>query len=67
MPNFTGMLRAPLFNYEITLTRKPTINACQNTRARVEYVSAMDEKSAKTKALAMPQNKAFRVSSVRKI
>jgi hypothetical protein len=67
MPNFTGLLRAPLLNFEVHLTRKETLNACQNARARVEYVKASDDKDAKKKALALPHLAAYRVSSVRKI
>ena len=53
--------------FEVTLTRKPTINEGQNIRRRVEYVKAHDKAEAKQIALAMPQNKAFRVSSLKEI
>jgi len=49
------------------LTRKPTINEGQNIRRQVEYVKAHDKAEAKEIALAMPQNKAFRVSSLKEI
>ena len=53
--------------FEVILTRKPTINEGQNVRRRVEYVKAHDKAEAKAIALAMPQNKAFRVSSTKEI
>lgn len=67
MPNFTGMLRAPVFNFEVTLSRKPTLNACENARKRIEYVKAHNDKEAKQAAQALPNLAAYRVSSVRKI
>lgn len=57
MLNVQGMLRAP--------SRKPTCNDVQNARKRVEYVRAQDQQTAKQIALAMPNNAAYRVSSIR--
>lgn len=62
--NFTGIIPAQI-NWEITLSRKATTNAEQNARKRIEYVRAPDQRTAKERALAMPQNAAFRVSSIR--
>lgn len=62
--NFFGLLRAPI-KWEITLSRKPTANEEQNARKRIEYVRAPDQHEAKRIALAMPQNAAFRFSSIR--
>lgn len=64
MLNMTGMLRAPIA-WEVTLARKPTCNAEQNARKRIEYVRAPDPQTARKIALAMPVNAAFRVSSIR--
>jgi len=62
--NMTGMLPARI-NWELTLTRKATTNDAQNARKRIEYVRAPDQATAKQIALAMPQNAAFRVSSIK--
>lgn len=64
MLNVQGMLRAPIA-WEVTLSRKPTCNDVQNARKRVEYVRAQDQQTAKQIALAMPNNAAYRVSSIR--
>lgn len=66
MLNMENMLTSRQ-TFEVTLTRKPTINEGQNVRRRVEYVKATDKAEAKQIALAMPQNHAFRVSSTREI
>lgn len=47
------------------MSRKPTENDVQNARKRVEYVRALDQQTAKQIALAMPNNAAYRVSSIR--
>lgn len=54
-------------HFEVSLTRKSTPNAVQNARARVEHVRAKDKDEAKALALAMPQNAAYKVSSVREV
>lgn len=64
MLNVQGMLRAPIA-WEISLSRKQTENDVQNARKRVEYVRALDQQTAKQIALAMPNNAAYRVSSIR--
>lgn len=64
MINFTNMLPAPIA-WEVTLSRKPTTNAEQNARRRIEYVRAPDKGAAGKIALAMPHNAAYRVSSIR--
>ena len=66
MLNMTNMLTSRQ-TFEVTLTRKPTPNEGQNIRRRIEYVKAHDKAEAKAIALAMPQNKAFRVSSTKEI
>jgi len=66
MLNMTNMLTSRQ-TFRVELTRKPTINEGQNIRTQVEYVKAHDKAEAKAIALAMPQNKAFRVSSLKEI
>ena len=66
MLNMTNMLTSRQ-TFRVELTRKPTINEGQNIRRQVEYVKACDKAEAKAIALAMPQNKAFRVSSTKEI
>lgn len=56
-----------LVDWEVTLSRKPTVNASQNARKRLEYVRAETADAAKQTALSLPQNAAFRVSSVREV
>lgn len=66
MLNMTNMLTSRQ-TFRVELTRKPTTNEGQNIRRQVEYVTAHDKAEAKAIALAMPQNKAFRVSSLKEI
>ena len=66
MLNMTNMLTSRQ-TFRVELTRKPTINEGQNIRRQVEYVKAYDKAEAKAIALAMPHNKAFRVSSTKEI
>lgn len=56
-----------LVDWEVTLSRKPTVNASQSARKRLEYVRAETAAAAKQTALSLPQNAAFRVSSVREV
>lgn len=66
MLNMMNMLTSRQ-TFRVELTRNPTINEGQNIRRQVEYVKARDKEEAKQIALAMPQNKAFRVSSLKEI
>ena len=66
MLNMMNMLTSRQ-TFRVELTRKPTINEGQNIRRQVEYVKAYDKAEAKAIALAMPQNKAFRVYSTKEI
>ena len=66
MLNMTNMLTSRQ-TFRVELTRKPTINEGQNIRRQVEYVKAYDKAEAKAIALAMQQNRAFRVSSLKEI
>lgn len=64
MPNFTGMVRAPLYNFEVHMDRKRSLNAAQNARRRVEYVTAHNESDAKK--LAARKNPEFIAVSARR-
>ena len=66
MLNMANMLTSRQ-TFRVELTRKPTTNEGQNIRRQVEYVKAYDKAEAKAIALAMPHNKAFRVSSTKEI
>ena len=66
MLNMTNMITSRQ-TFRVELTRKPTTNEGQNIRRQVEYVKAHDKAEAKAIALAMPHNKAFRVSSTKEI
>lgn len=66
MLNMTNMLTSRQ-TFRVELTRKPTTNEGQNIRRQVEYVKAHDKAEAKAIAMAMPHNKAFRVSSTKEI
>lgn len=67
MLNLTNVARAPMLNFEVHLARKQTENDFQNARRRVEHVKARDQYEARDIALAMPQNKAFRVINTKEI
>ena len=66
MLNMMNMLTSRQ-TFRVELTRKPTTNEGQNIRRQVEYVKAYDKAEAKAIALAMPQNKAFRVLSAKEV
>lgn len=63
MLNMTNMVKAPTRNFEVTMTRRQSLNAVQNARKRVEYVSAIDEKEAKT--IANQRRPEFKAMSAR--
>lgn len=56
-----------MLHFEVHLARKPTANENQNARRRIEHVKARDQYEARDIALAMPQNKAFRVINAKEI
>lgn len=48
--NLHGMLRAPAYDFEVTMNRCTTSNAVQNARKRIAYVKAPNEADAKREA-----------------
>jgi len=50
MLNLTNMVRAPLYDFEVMLHRKRTLNAAQNARRRIAYVKAHNADEAKKDA-----------------
>lgn len=50
MLNLAGMTRAPLYSFEVHMDRKRSLNAAQNARKRVEYVTAHNAEDAKKMA-----------------
>ena len=65
MLNLNGMLKAPIYQWEVTLRRKPTISAEQNARQRIAYVRAHNEAEAKRQAERI--NPAFKAGKTRKV
>ena len=63
--NFTGVARAPAYDFEVTMQRCTTLNAVQNARKRIAYVKAPNEVDAKREAKkAFPE---FHPLSARKV
>lgn len=52
-------------NYEVSMSRKPTINEGQNVRCKVAYVKASSE--AEAKRLAERNNPAFKAGKTRRV
>jgi hypothetical protein len=65
MLNLSGMLKAPMHNYEVSMQRKTTISDSQNVRRKVAYVKAPNE--AEAKRLAERNNPAFKAGKTRRV
>lgn len=65
MLNLTNMLRAPLRNFEVTMTRKACLNANQSARKCIAYVRAEDQSAAIKAAEKLRDKAAFRAVSAR--
>lgn len=65
MLNLSGMLKAPMNNYEVSMRRKETMNEGQNVRQKVAYVRAHNE--AEAKRLAERNNPAFKAGITRRV
>lgn len=65
MLNFTGLARAPMYDFEVTIERKASLNANQNARKRIEYVKAPNADDAKREALK--RRPEFRALSARRV
>lgn len=48
--NFHGMLKAPMYHYEVSMERKRGMNAVQNARRRIAYVRAPNDTEARKQA-----------------
>jgi hypothetical protein len=48
--NLANMLKAPRYFYEVTMTRCIGMNAVQNARKRIAYVTASNDEDAKREA-----------------
>ncbi len=65
MLNLTGMVRAPNYDWEVTMHRCNTANEAQNARRKIAYVVAPNEHDAKKEAKR--KNPAFHPVSVRRV
>lgn len=65
MLNLHGVLKAPIYSYEVTMRRKQTLNEEQNARQIVAKVTAHNEADAKR--LAERNNPAFKAGITRRI
>jgi hypothetical protein len=50
MLNLSNMVRAPEYDWEVSMTRCTTANAYENSRKRIAYVKAPNEKDAMREA-----------------
>lgn len=65
MLNLSNLMRAPLRDYEVSMTRKACLNANEASRKCVVYVRAVDEKEAMHLASRLPHRAAFKAMSAR--
>ena len=65
MLNLSHLVKAPAYDYEVSMQRKPTINEGQNVRRKVAYVKAPNEADAKRAAEKL--NPAFKAGKTRRI
>lgn len=65
MLNMTNMVRAPSYNWEVTMHRCHTSSAYENSRRRVAYVMAPNDKDAMREAKR--QHPQFHPTSARKV
>jgi hypothetical protein len=63
--NFEGMLRAPSYDWEVTMDRNRSSNEQQNSRKRIAYVKAPNADDAKREA--KKKHPAFFPTSARKV
>lgn len=67
MLNLQHLMRAPLRDFEVTMHRRPTLNAGQNCRKCVAYVRATNADEAKKLADRLPDKQAFKSVSAREV
>lgn len=63
--NLHNMVKAPVYHFEVTMSRCITANAYQNSRKRIAYVRAHNPDEAKREA--KKQHPQFHPTSVRKV
>ena len=67
MLNLQHLMRAPLRHFEVTMQRRPTLNAEQNARKCIAYVRATNADEARRLAERMPDKQAFKSVSAREV
>lgn len=65
MLNLSELMKAPIYDFEVSMQRKATTNEEQNARRRVEYVRAHNEAEAKRQAER--KQPAFKAGKTRRI
>lgn len=67
MLNLAHMLRAPMRDFEVAMTRKACLNANESARKCVVYVRAINAAEAMTLAAKQPGRAAFKAMSAREV
>ncbi len=65
MLNPSKLMRAPVRDFEVSMTRKACLNANESARKCVVYVRAVDVKEAMQIAGRLPHRAAFKAMSAR--
>ena len=63
--NLTNMVKAPIYNFDVFMVRSASLNAVQNARKRIAYVSASNADDAKREAKR--KHPEFRAESARRV
>lgn len=65
MLNFSHLVRAPMYDYQVFMVRNRSLNAAENARKRIAYVQASNAEDAKREAKKLhPQ---FHPESARRV
>ncbi|MGL6245676.1 hypothetical protein [Pseudomonas sp.] len=67
MPNLARPMRTSMRHYEVTMHRRPTLNAVQNARRCVAYVTAENPAEAMKAAERQYDKQAFKSVSAREV
>lgn len=65
MLNLSNLMKAPCYDYEVSMMRKPTVSSTKNARQKIAYVAAPNEADAKRAAEL--KNPAFKAGKTRRI
>lgn len=65
MLNLSNLMRAPVRDFEVSMTRKACLNANEAARKCVVYVRAVDAREAMQLASRLPNRAAFKAMSAR--